>query len=89
LRVPATARAILSSSGNSAELYNLDAALFDVPAIAIWGDSDSWVPHTSRSGALERMPGVELVILEGVGHNPMETHLDEFMEIWMEFLKRN
>ncbi len=89
LRVPGTARAILSSSGHSAELHDLDAALFDVPAIAIWGDSDSWVPHTSRRAALERMPGVELLILEGVGHNPMETHLDELMEIWMEFLQRN
>ncbi len=89
LRVPGTARAILSSSGNSAELYDLDAAVFDVPAIAIWGDSDSWVPHTSRSAALERMPGVELVIMEGVGHNPMETHLDELLEIWMGFLQSN
>jgi pimeloyl-ACP methyl ester carboxylesterase len=89
LRVPGTARAILSSAGYSAELYDLDAALFDVPAIAIWGDSDSWVSHTSRSDALDRMPGVELVLMEDVGHNPMESHLDEFMEIWMEFLKRN
>ncbi len=87
LRVPGTARAILSSSGYSAELYDLDAALFDVPAIAIWGDSDSWVPYTSRSAALERMPGVELLVLEGVGHNPMETHLDDFMEVWISFIR--
>lgn len=89
LLVPGTARAILSSAGHSKELHDLDATLFDVPAIAIWGDADSWVPYTSRKNALERMPGVQIVKMEGVGHNPMETHTDEFMAILLEFLKKN
>ena len=87
LLVPGTARAILSSASHSAELHNLDAALFDVPAIAIWGDSDGWVPHTSRQAALDKMPGMKLHLMEGVGHNPMETHLDDFMEVWMTFIE--
>ncbi len=87
LQVPGTARAILSSASYSAELHNLDAALFDVPAIAVWGDTDSWVPYTTRKNALERMPGVQIVMMEGVGHNPMETHTDEFIEIMLQFLQ--
>ncbi len=85
LSYPGTARAILSAATFHQELYELDAAMLEVPALAIWGDADSWVPHTSRKRTLEKMPGVELVLMENVGHNPMETHFDDFMKIWLEF----
>lgn len=86
LAYPGTARAILSSATYNQELYELDASDLEVPAIAIWGDADSWVPHTSRKRALKKMPGVDLVLMENVGHNPMETHPKDFINIWLAFL---
>ena len=88
LRIPGTARAILAAATFHEELTPLDAANLRVPAIAIWGDSDTWVPVERRERALERMPDTELILLEGVGHNPMETHFDEFMGSWIPFLEQ-
>ena len=88
LRIPGTARAILAAASFHEELTSLDAANLRVPAIAIWGDSDDWVPVEGRKRALERMPDTELILLEGVGHNPMETHFDDFMRAWIPFLEQ-
>lgn len=86
LTVPGTARAILSAATFHEELYELDASMLSVPALAIWGTSDTWVPYASREQALLRIPEVSLVLMEDVGHNPMETHLEEFMKHWLVFL---
>ncbi|MFO7999579.1 MAG: alpha/beta hydrolase [Bacteroidales bacterium] len=87
LQIPGTARAILAAAAFHEELASLDAARLEVPALAIWGDSDTWIPVESREKALERMPGTELILLEGVGHNPMETHFNDYMRSWIPFLE--
>ncbi len=87
LSIPGTATAILSSATFHREVADLDAARLQVPALAIWGDQDNWVPLQGRRRNLERMPGVELQLMEGVGHNPMETHFEEFMDRWLPFLR--
>ena len=87
LLLPGTARAILSAPAYNREKDSLDAADLQVPAIAIWGENDTWVSHHSQKENLERMPGVKLTLLPDVGHNPMETHFEDFMETWLPFLK--
>jgi len=87
LLIPGTARAILSSPVYYQEVDRLDAADLAVPAKAIWGDADDWVSWESQKNTLDRMPEIDLVQLEGVGHNPMETHFEEFMRAWLPFLE--
>ena len=82
LRIPGTAEAILASGRRNREIATLDATGLTVPAFAIWGENDTWVPYPSREKILEKMPGVKVYIIPGAGHNPMETHLDAFMETW-------
>ncbi|MFN3555660.1 MAG: alpha/beta fold hydrolase [Bacteroidales bacterium] len=86
LSVPGTARAILNGPRFSREIQSLYAGNLIVPAIAIWGEADAWVPLQSRKHILEKMPTVQLVVMPGVGHNPMETHFYEYMEIYLAFL---
>ncbi len=88
LVVPGTAAAILASDRHSREIATLDAANMRVPSIAIWGENDSWVTPDSRAKALEKMPEVQVLIIEGAGHNPMETHLEGFLEVWL-YLQEN
>ncbi len=88
LSVPGTMRAILSAPAYHRELKSLDASNLEVPSLAVWGDADSWVPYTGKKPALDRMKDTELKLLEGVGHNPMETHFREFMAVWLPFLEK-
>ncbi len=88
LIIPGTARAILSSPVYYREVESLNAADLAVPAKAIWGDADDWVSWESQKDIMERMPGIDLFLLEGVGHNPMETHFEEFMNAWLPFIRR-
>jgi pimeloyl-ACP methyl ester carboxylesterase len=87
LRLRGTAAAILSSGRNSQEVAGLDAADMQVPTLAVWGDGDQWVPYESRRQVVEKIPGVDVQLIPGAGHNPMETHPEEFLAIWAGFLQ--
>ena len=87
LKIPGTATAILASSRNSTEILSLQASELDVPSLAIWGTRDRWVPFESRKDALDMMPGIEIQRIEGAGHNPQETHLEEFLAVWTRFIE--
>ncbi len=87
LRIPGTARAILSSAAYNREIRSLEANALEVPAIAIWGKEDTWVNYRGRKPVLEQMQNLHLVLLEDTGHNPMETHFDAFMKAWLAALQ--
>jgi pimeloyl-ACP methyl ester carboxylesterase len=86
LSIPGTARAILNAARYYHEIHQLEASDLSIPAIAIWGANDSWVSFESRRSAAEQIKGLELFIMDNVGHNPMETHFKEFMDIYIAFL---
>lgn len=86
LTVPGTARAILNSARFSKELVSLDVENFSVPALAVWGENDTWVSLDSRREIAESIAGLQLEVIEDAGHNPMETHFDTFMALWLTFL---
>ena len=86
LSIPGTARAILNAARHYDEIHQLEASDLSIPAIAIWGADDSWVPIESRRPAIEQITGLELFIMDDTGHNPMETHFKDFMDIYLAFL---
>lgn len=86
LQIPGTALAILSGSAFYMELHDLNASDLAIPGLAIWGGEDSWVPLQEYRQVLEKMPGLELRVIDAAGHNPMETHAGEFMAAWKPFL---
>jgi pimeloyl-ACP methyl ester carboxylesterase len=86
LMIPGTATAIMASPRNSEEIMTLQASGLAVPSLAIWGEKDRWVPFESKKKVLDMMPATDVQIIAGAGHNPMETHLPEFMEAWTRFI---
>src|SRR5690606_31162049 len=58
-----------------------------MPALIIWGDSDSVIPlHEGRY--LETiLPDAELVTMQGVNHIPHLEDPDRFLEIVLDFLE--
>ena len=86
LSIPGTARAILNAARYYDEIHQLEASDLSIPAMAIWGADDSWVSFESRRAAAEQINGLELFIMDDTGHNPMETHFKDFMDIYLVFL---
>ena len=86
LSIPGTARAILNAARYYDEIHQLEASDLSIPAIAIWGADDTWVSFESRQHVVEQIKELELFIMDDAGHNPMETHFKEFMDIYLAFL---
>lgn len=86
LSISGTARAILNAARYYDEIHQVEASDLSIPAIAIWGADDSWVSFESRQSVVEQIKGLELFIMDDAGHNPMETHFKEFMDIYLAFL---
>jgi len=88
LAVPGTAQAIVSTAAAAEELEALDAGALRVPALAIWGERDTWVPLEPRRRTLARMPRLTLRVIPDAGHCPMETHPAAFLAHLLPFLGR-
>ncbi len=86
LSIPGTARAILNAARYYHEIHQLEASDLSIPAIAIWGADDNWVSFESRQSVVDQIKGLELFIMDNTGHNPMETHFEDFMDIYIAFL---
>ena len=83
------ARAFLRSSVKSKPLIPLDGLKFNKPALAIWGDKDTWVPLGPNQTLLDQLPTVKLQIIEGAGHCPMATHSNIFNDHVLQYLQTN
>ncbi|MEA2562789.1 MAG: hypothetical protein QOH06_4293 [Acidobacteriota bacterium] len=59
-----------------------------MPALVVWGAEDLLISAEAGRRAAERMPSAEFVLMEGVGHVPMEEKPDELVRIVLPFLER-
>jgi len=64
------------------------AASLRVPTLLVWGSEDVLVPLVVGEHWVGRIPGAELVVLEGAGHNPQIEVPDRFSEIVLAFADR-
>ena len=78
LRVNGTARAAASLLKTAENLPDSELATLKVPALAIWGKEDQWVPFSDTERIKTLMPQLKIQAIEGAGHCPMETHSDIF-----------
>lgn len=51
------------------------------PAVAIWGEDDARVPLRVGQRLQEQVPEMELLVIAGGSHNPMETEPQEFQAL--------
>ncbi len=89
LRLPGTIEAIVSLFSNCREVVPLNSnSLKQIPVLAVWGTKDSWTPPRYAKTIKTYVPQMELHLINGAGHMPMETHPGEFNGILVEFLNR-
>jgi len=77
------ARAKTQYVDNSAKLSKITA-----PTLILWGKEDIWIPPTLGKKFQQQIPNSILVIMENVGHIPMEESPQESLEIVKRFLKK-
>lgn len=75
---PGTER-VLVDIINSASNVEVDSLMeVDIPILGIWGEKDTWVLLEQGEKINTRIPRIELEVIPGATHSPMETHPDEF-----------
>ncbi|HEY9700125.1 MAG TPA: alpha/beta fold hydrolase [Trichocoleus sp.] len=58
------------------------------PTLLAWGMRDPWLPFTLAQSLADRLPDVELVKLEEVGHYPQEDWHEKVSDALMRLLRR-
>lgn len=83
LLLAGTAPAILARPPMSEPV---EAAALPDRVLIVWGREDRWVPPRVAEATHARLPQSRLAWIEAAGHNPMETHPEEFSAILLGFL---
>jgi pimeloyl-ACP methyl ester carboxylesterase len=64
------------------------ASSIRVPTLLVWGSDDRLVPLSVGEEWVAKIPGAELIVIEGAGHNPQLEVPDRFSEIVLAFAGR-
>ncbi|MFY9586760.1 MAG: alpha/beta hydrolase, partial [Actinomycetota bacterium] len=75
-------------SAGRAEVERVAASL-KVPPLIVWGSEDVIVPLAVGEHWVSKIPGAELVVIEGAGHNPQVEVPDRFVEIVLAYAERD
>lgn len=90
IRFPGNRAAAVESSKTDREM-GMAARLgeVDVPVLIIWGAEDQLIPLSAATQFQARLPAAELVVLDNVGHLPMEEDPQETATAILSFLREN
>lgn len=65
---------------------NIQFERLTMPTLILWGAEDTWIPVAQGKRLQQVLPGSNLVILNGVGHVPMEESPTETVAEYLSFL---
>lgn len=83
LLIAGTAPAIFAASPAEPAV---DPTRLSTPVLIVWGRRDNWVPPAVAERLQALLPEARMYWVEEAGHNPMETHPDDFMQALLDFL---
>lgn len=89
LQVKGTASGALNFVNTSENIPLSQLLDYEGPTLALWGEKDTWVPLNEIELIRTYMPQLEVVIISGAGHCPMETHPEVFNQDFLMFLLEN
>ncbi|WP_187399157.1 alpha/beta fold hydrolase [Bradyrhizobium paxllaeri] len=58
-----------------------------VPTLVAHGREDQLIPHSASEFIASRIPGAQLYIFDGKGHNPMFSATNEFCDVLRNFIR--
>ncbi len=65
---------------------NIQFERLTMPTLILWGAEDTWIPLAQGRRLQQALPGSNLMILDGVGHVPMEESPTETVSEYLSFL---
>lgn len=89
LLVKGTARGLLNFVKTSENIPLFELSNYNGPVLALWGENDTWVPLNEIDRIRAYVPALEVVIISGAAHCPMETHPEVFNQDYYMFLLEN
>lgn len=89
LRFPGNRRATVKRAVTDRE-DDFAARLKEIaaPALVLWGAEDTFIPKSAATTFDERIPNADIVILDGVGHIPMEEAPERTANAILRFLEK-
>jgi len=63
--------------------------VLDMPALILWGDSDTVIPLKEGEYLKSILPNSELVVMKGVNHIPHLEDIDTVIDVVLGFLQKN
>jgi len=88
LRTQGTTQALREFFATSQSVGLEDWLNPSTPVIVLWGEEDVWIPVSELQPLLDKGENVLAFVLEGEGHNPMETNPSLFNEKLKEGLNQ-
>lgn len=90
LQTEGSAESILNIFANAKEIQHLHSdSLSVLPILVVWGKKDRTIRLITAKPFLNSLPSIELKVIPGAYHSPMETHPVIFNKYLIEFLNRN
>jgi len=90
LRIKGSAESILNIFANAKEIRHLHSdSLSELHILVVWGKKDRTIRLVSAKRFINTFPAIDLKIIAGARHSPMETHPAIFNCYLLEFLNKN
>ncbi len=90
LLIEGTAETIVNLIANSDPVDRLDQGrLKDFPVLVIWGKNDKTIPLRKGKKLKREIPSIQLKVIAGARHMPMETNPELFNKYFLDFLNAN
>jgi 2-hydroxy-6-oxonona-2,4-dienedioate hydrolase len=88
LLINGSAASVINIFANAHEIRHLHAdGLQDLPVLVIWGKKDRTIYMRTAKKLKRSVPTVDLKVIPGAHHAPMETHPEQFNELLLNFLE--
>jgi len=90
LQIEGSAECILNVFANAKEIQHLHSdSLSELPILVIWGKKDRTIQLMTAKPFINAYPSIDLKVIPGAHHSPMETDAPVFNKYLVEFLRRN
>jgi pimeloyl-ACP methyl ester carboxylesterase len=84
-----TVRSVISTKGQRVSALDKLALVNGESVLIVWGDKDPMIPLAHGQAAHALLPGSELIIFPGAGHEPHAYDSDRFVSVVSGHIKRH